>query len=49
MTNRYETFTPSAQEFKKGPSINTLNNILNFSKSVEVKKTKKESLLIHLN
>jgi hypothetical protein len=49
MANRYETIAPKAKEFKNGPSLNTLKNILNFSRSVEVKNTKQESLLIHLN
>ncbi|MEX1190647.1 MAG: hypothetical protein WEA99_01655 [Brumimicrobium sp.] len=49
MANRYETFTPTAQEVKKGPNLNTLKNILNFSRSLEVKRTKQESVLIHLN
>jgi hypothetical protein len=49
MAKGYETIAPKAKEFKNGPSLNTLKNILNFSRSVEVKNTKRESLLIHLN
>jgi len=49
MAKRYETIAPSVQEDNLGPSENTLNKILSFSKSIEVKKTKLESQLIHLN
>ena len=34
---------------KEGPSINVLNAILNYSKSVKVAQVKKEKLLVHLN
>ncbi len=49
MAKRYSSIAPSVQEDKLGPSEKTLNKILNFSKSIEVKKTKLESQLIHLN
>lgn len=49
MANRYETIAPKAKEFKNGPSLNTLKNILNFSRSIEVKNTKREPVLVHLN
>lgn len=37
------------KENKIGPSNTTLNSILNYSKSLEVKKLKKEKVLFHLN
>lgn len=49
MEERYSTITPTVQEDKAGPSETCLQTILNFSKSTEVKKTKLESELIHLN
>jgi hypothetical protein len=36
-------------ELKSGPSTQVLNAILNYSKSLEVKKVKKKNMLIHLN
>jgi hypothetical protein len=32
-----------------GPSVNVLNALLNYSKSVKVAQVKKEKLLVHLN
>ena len=49
MANSYTETAPEMAEGKKGPSQSTLQFLLNFSKSIEVKKTKQESLLIHLN
>lgn len=49
MANSYSKTAPGMVEDKKEPSKSTLQFILNYSKGVEVKKTKKESLLIHLN
>ncbi|MBW7869100.1 MAG: hypothetical protein H3C31_12325 [Brumimicrobium sp.] len=40
---------PKVQEIKAEPSQKALQFLLNYSKSVEAKKIKKESLLIHLN
>ena len=36
-------------ESKLAPSLSVINSILNYSKSIEVKKAKKKSILIHLN
>lgn len=36
-------------EFKAGPSAQVLNTLLNYSRSLEVKKMKKQKVLIHLN
>lgn len=36
-------------ELKAGPSAQVLNSILNYSRSLEVKKAKKQKVLIHLN
>ncbi len=49
MAKSYSTIAPAVQEDKTGPSETCLKNILDFSKSVEGKKTKYESHLIHLN
>jgi hypothetical protein len=34
---------------KEGPSLKTLNMILNYSRSLEVAQVKKEKMLVHLN
>jgi len=49
MANHYSTKSPAAQESKKGPSKNSIYQILNYSRSLEVKKNRKESFLVHLN
>lgn len=49
MANSYSKTAPKMAEGKQGPSQTTLQFILNYSKSVEVKKVKQESLMIHLN
>jgi hypothetical protein len=49
MANSYSKTAPEMTEGKQQPSETALHFILNYSKSVEVKKTKQESLLIHLN
>lgn len=48
MAKRY-AIAPAVEEDKKGPSNSCLQTILNFSKSLESAKTKKEVQLIHLN
>lgn len=48
MAKRY-SIAPSVQEDKKGPSNSCLQTILSFSKSLESKRTKAETHLIHLN
>ncbi|MCJ8290128.1 MAG: hypothetical protein HRT58_10735 [Crocinitomicaceae bacterium] len=50
MIKKYPEIAPSA-ELKIAPSNVSLNAILNYSKSIEVRKTRKNnaSLLIHLN
>lgn len=40
---------PQTGEVKVGPSAKVLNSILNYSKSLEVKRKKKQTVLIHLN
>ena len=49
MANSYSKIAPKMTEGNQKPSITTLQFILNFSKSIEIKKTKQESLMIHLN
>ncbi len=41
--------TPKMAEDKQGPSSKTLQFILNYSKSTEAKKSKKETFFICLN
>lgn len=48
MANNY-SIAPKVAEDKHGSSNNVLQFILNYSKSIETKKVKKESVLIHLN
>lgn len=49
MANSYSKTAPEMMEGKQQPSQTTLQFLLNYSKSIEVKKTKQESLLVHLN
>ena len=50
MLNEYSNYIAPSKESKFAPSNLTLNSILNYSKSIEVKKTKgKKRLLINLN
>lgn len=49
MLKKYPETIAQSEELKIGPSSKTLKMLLNYSKSVEVKKSKKEKLLIHLN
>lgn len=50
MSQKYiNTFAPKASELKQGPSEECLKNILNYSKSTEVKKLKQSKMILHLN
>jgi len=49
MEKSYSKIAPGMVEGKQEPSNTVLQFILNYSKGIEVKKTKQESLLIHLN
>lgn len=49
MLKKYPETIAQSEELKIGPSVNTLKMLLNYSKSVEVKKSKKAKHLIHLN
>jgi hypothetical protein len=51
MLKKYPEFIAPSDELKIAPKASTLNAILNYSKSVEVKDTKnrKTRILIHLN
>jgi hypothetical protein len=49
MLKKYPEMIAPSDEIKFGPSIKTLNAILNYSKALEVKKIKMEKVLIHLN
>jgi hypothetical protein len=48
MLKKYPEIAP-AEELKIGPNSKLLHSILNYSKSVEVKKNGKNKVLIHLN
>ncbi|HLW40223.1 MAG TPA: hypothetical protein VKX31_07520 [Brumimicrobium sp.] len=48
MANTY-SIAPKMAEDKQGPSKQVLMSILNYSKSLEVKSLKNESVLVHLN
>jgi len=48
MLKKYPEIAP-AEELKTGPDSKLLQLILNYSKSVEVKRTRKNKVLIHLN
>lgn len=43
------SLAPQMAEDKKGPSKSILQFILNYSKSIEAKQTKREPILVHLN
>jgi hypothetical protein len=49
MLKKYPELIAPTNELKNGPSINTINALLNYSKSLEVKKVKKTRVLLHLN
>lgn len=48
MLHKYSTITPDKETNQK-PSDDVINSILNYSKSLEVKKVRKKRILIHLN
>ena len=48
MLNKYSEIAPD-QESKIGPNKESLAAILNYSRSVEVKKLKKKKILLNLN
>lgn len=49
MYKNYPSKSAPAKELKLAPSNNVLQQILNYSKSTEVVKTKKQKLIISLN
>jgi hypothetical protein len=49
MYKNYPSKSAPAKELKLAPSNNVLLQILNYSKSTEVVKTKKQQLIIRLN
>jgi hypothetical protein len=48
MLKKYPEFAP-AKELKMAPKNETLNAILNYSKSMVVKKVRGEKVITHLN
>lgn len=49
MANGYQLKSPKAEENKKGLSNLVLKKILDYSRSLEVKKGMNQTMLIHLN
>jgi hypothetical protein len=49
MLKKYPETITQSEELKIGPTAATLKTLLNYSKSVEVKKVKKKNLMVHLN
>lgn len=49
MLKKYSEIYAPADEKKLSPKNKTINAILNYSKSLEVKKMKKEKILVCLN
>jgi hypothetical protein len=49
MLKKYSELIAPSKELKFGPSENMIQLLLNYSKSLEVKKLKKERILLHLN
>lgn len=43
-----KSLTPS-DKTSNGPSVQVINSLLNYSRSIKVVKAKKEKLLVHLN
>jgi len=49
MKKKYSLTSPVGKEVNNSPSKTVLNNILNFSRSIEMKKNSKMQMLINLN
>ena len=49
MLKKYPESIAPAEELKNGPSNEIVMMLLNYSKSLEVKRLKKAKILIHLN
>ena len=50
MLNKYNTnIAPESKELKQGPSQKSLDYILNYSKSTELKKNKQQEIVLFLN
>jgi hypothetical protein len=49
MLKKYPQTIAQSKEFKIGPSKKSIETVLNFSRSLEVKKSKKDYILVHLN
>ena len=49
MLKKYPESIAQTDELKTGPSSETLIMLLNYSKSLEVKKLKQAKILVHLN
>jgi hypothetical protein len=49
MKKKYLLTSPMGKEEKKSPSKTVLDNILSFSRSIEMKQSKSMQMLINLN
>jgi hypothetical protein len=49
MLKKYPQTIAQSKELKIGPSKLLIETVLNFSRSLEVKKSKKDYILVHLN
>ncbi|MEY3199163.1 MAG: hypothetical protein RJA13_1121 [Bacteroidota bacterium] len=49
MLKKYPQTIAQSKELKIGPSKISIETVLNFSRSLEVKKSKKDYILVHLN
>jgi hypothetical protein len=49
MLKKYPELVIAPEDTKVGPSDKTLKMLLQYSKSIEVKRTKKQKMIVHLN
>jgi hypothetical protein len=49
MLKKYLQKIAHSEELKISPSKKSIETVLNFSRSLEVKKSKKDFILVHLN
>jgi hypothetical protein len=49
MLKKYPETVSAPQDVNVGPSDKTLKLLLQYSKSIEVKRTKKQKMIVHLN
>jgi len=49
MLKKYPELVIAPEDTKVGPSDKTLKMLLQYSKSIEVKRMKKQKMIVHLN